>query len=226
MTQTVLIVEDEVGLAEILRDYLHVAGFASEIISEGIGVVEWVKLNSPALILLDLMLSGKDGMEICKEIRTFSNVPIIITTARIEEIDRLLGLELGADDYVCKPYSPREVVARVKAIMRRIRSKVEAETAPSGPIVLDEDRFKVFIYNEPVEITPVEFRLFQVFLTNPGCVFTRTQLMDRAYPDGRLVSDRTVDTHIKNLRKKIHERLKGEEVIHSVYGVGYRFEYT
>ena len=222
--QHILIVEDEVGLAEILRDYLEASGYVVTMIHNGLEVTGWVKQHNPAVILLDLMLPGKDGMEICKEIRTFSNTPIIMTTARVEEIDRLLGLELGADDYVCKPYSPREVVARVKATLRRIAAFSVNTPQTADLISLDEERFLAFIGSEQLELTPVEFRMMQTFLDNQGRVFSRSQLMDKAYTDQRVVSDRTVDTHIKNLRKKIQPHLQEGEVIHSVYGVGYKFE--
>ncbi|WP_415905557.1 response regulator [Neptuniibacter sp. QD48_55] len=222
--QNILIVEDEVGLAEILRDYLQASGFSVEMIHNGLEVISWVKNNSPDMILLDLMLPGKDGMEICKEVRSFSNVPIIMTTARVEEIDRLLGLELGSDDYVCKPYSPREVVARVKAVMRRM-AMISGETPTQiTPIKLDQDRFLASIRGEELELTPVEFRMMQTFLDNLGRVFSRSQLMDKAYVDQRVVSDRTMDTHIKNLRKKMQPYFTDSDVIHSVYGVGYKFE--
>jgi two-component system response regulator BaeR len=191
---------------------------------EGSGVVSWVREHAPDMILLDLMLPGRDGLEICKELRAFSEVPIIMTTARVEEIDRLLGLELGADDYVCKPYSPREVVARVKTVLRRA-VPVSAESAASqAGVVLDEARFEVRIRGLPLELTPVEFRLLNTLLAHPGRVFSRGQLLDKLYTDQRVVSDRTVDTHIKNLRKKLQSRLPEQEIIHSIYGVGYKLE--
>jgi two-component system response regulator BaeR len=221
----IVIVEDEVGLAELLRDYLKDAGYDTFMLHEGTGVVAWVREHAPDMILLDLMLPGKNGLDICKEIRAFSNVPIIMTTARVEEIDRLLGLELGADDYVCKPYSPREVVARVKTVLRRV-VPVNSETAASqAGIVLDEARFLVMIRGVPMEdLTPVEFRLFKTLLAQPGRVFSRDRLIDSLYTDQRVVSDRTVDTHVKNLRRKLEARLPGQEIIHSIYGVGYKLE--
>ncbi len=220
----VLIVEDEEGIAELLRDYLVESDYATHIFYQGSGVVEWIREHRPDMILLDLMLPGKDGMEICKEVRTFSNVPIIMTTARVEEIDRLLGLELGADDYVCKPYSPREVVARVKTVLRRVDLSQSAAPQAQSAIELDEAGFRVVIKGEPMELTPVEFRLLQTFLAQPGRVFSRGHLLDNLYVDQRVVSDRTVDTHVKNLRKKLEERLPAQEVIYSIYGVGYKFE--
>lgn len=220
----ILIVEDEVGIAEILRDYLQNAGFQTYLLHEGSGVVAWVKSHAPAMVLLDLMLPGKDGMEICKEIRGFSNLPIIMTTARVEEIDRLLGLELGADDYVCKPYSPREVVARVKTVLRRVTPGGDGPGTPDNGIHLDEGRFQAVVNGTPLTLTPVEFRLLKTLLGQPGRVFSRAYLMDNLYTDQRVVSERTVDTHVKNLRKKLQARLPGQEVIHSIYGVGYKLE--
>jgi two-component system response regulator BaeR len=220
----ILIVEDEEGIADLLRDYLTDAGYTTHTFYQGTGVVEWVQEHGPDMILLDLMLPGKDGMEICKEVRGFSNVPIIMTTARVEEIDRLLGLELGADDYVCKPYSPREVVARVKTVLRRVDMVGSASSLDQSIIALDEAGFKAVVKGEPMELTPVEFRLLKAFLNQPGRVFSRGHLLDNLYTDQRVVSDRTVDTHVKNLRKKLEARLPGQELIHSIYGVGYKFE--
>jgi len=174
-------------------------------------------------MLLDLMLPERDGMSICREIRTFSDVPIMMVTARVDEIDRLLGLELGADDYICKPFSPREVVARVRTILRRIQVTATSDSAYLG-IELDEDLYRATINGKPLELTPVEFRLLSVLFKHPGRVFSRDQLMDRVYPDDRAVSDRTVDSHVKNLRKKVSEQLPDEEVIRTIYGVGYKLE--
>lgn len=220
----ILIVEDETGLATLLQDYLLNASFSVHVLHEGGTAVEWIREHKPSLVLLDLMLPGKDGMDICKEVRQFSQLPIIMTTARVEEIDRLLGLELGADDYICKPYSPREVVARVKAVLRRIGQRIDESEPETGCIQLDEVSFKAMINGSLLELTPVEFRLLKTFLSQPGRVFSRGHLLDYLYTDQRVVSDRTVDTHIKNLRKKMQVYLPDEEVIHSVYGVGYKLE--
>jgi two-component system, OmpR family, response regulator BaeR len=221
VTGTVLIVEDEQKLAELLRDYLHKAGFETCCLGSGGDVVPWVRERMPDLILLDLMLPGRDGLEVCKEIRTFSTVPIIMVTARIEEIDRLLGLELGADDYICKPFSPREVVARVKTVLRRTGG---GQTIHAEGLVLDESRYRATLGGHDLELTAVEFKLLQFLAANPGRIYGRQQLMDRIYADQRIVSDRTIDSHIKKLRKKIEEASPGVEIIHSVYGVGYKFE--
>ena len=221
MTGKVLIVEDETKLAELLRDYLRQGGFDPFCLANGGEVVPWVRERMPDLILLDLTLPGRDGLEICKEIRTFSSVPIIMVTARIEEIDRLLGLELGADDYICKPYSPREVVARVKAVLRRTGG---GPTLQSSGLVLDEPRLQATLNGRELELTAVEFKLLQFLVANPSRIYGRQQLMDRIYTDQRIVSDRTIDSHIKKLRRKIEESSPGADIIHSVYGVGYKYE--
>ncbi len=221
MTGRILIVEDEEKLASLLNDYLRKAGFETSLLADGLAVVPWVRGQSPDLILLDLMLPGRDGLEICKEIRSFSSVPIIMTTARIEEIDRLLGLELGADDYICKPFSPREVVARIKAVLRRTEG---GATIRTDGLVLDEQRLRATLNEHDLDLTAVEFKLLQFLAANPGRIYGRQQLMDKIYPDERVVSDRTIDSHIKKLRKKIAAVASDEEYIHSVYGVGYKFE--
>jgi two-component system response regulator BaeR len=217
----ILIVEDEPKLANLLADYLKASGFEPFLLADGTEVVPWVREHKPDLILLDLMLPGRDGMDICKDIRTFSHVPIIMVTARIEEIDRLLGLELGADDYICKPFSPREVVARVKAVLRRTR---DGQTMQARGLVLDEHRYRATLHGRDLELTAVEFKLLQVLVANPGRIYGRQQLMEKIYPDDRFVNDRTIDSHIKKLRRKIEAVDPQAAFIHSVYGVGYKFE--
>lgn len=216
----ILIVEDEPKLAELLRDYLAQASFETTVIDNGLEVVPYVREHKPDLVLLDLMLPGRDGMEICKEIRTFSNLPIIMVTARVEEIDRLLGLELGADDYVCKPFSPREVVARVKSVLRRAGGET---TIKAKGLILDEARYQASLHGVDLELTAVEFKLLSFLAANPGRIYSRDQLMDKIYTDQRIVSDRTIDSHIKKLRKKIAKLDPEEDLIGSVYGVGYKF---
>ncbi|HSQ06559.1 MAG TPA: response regulator [Chromatiaceae bacterium] len=222
MSETILIVEDEARLAGLLADYLRASGFATHCLGDGREVLDWVRTHDPALILLDLMLPGRDGLSLCRDLRAFSEVPIIMTTARVEEIDRLLGLELGADDYVCKPYSPREVVARVKAVLRR---RAPAAGPEPGLLRLDPERLRVQAPNGlSIELTAIEFALLQTLHAAPGRIFPRDRLMDRIYPDGRIVDHRTIDSHIKKLRRRLAELLPDRELIHSVYGVGYRFE--
>jgi len=221
MNNRILIVEDEARLASLMADYLRQASFDPYTIGDGLAAAPWVRENHPALILLDLMLPGREGMEICKEIRSFSDIPIIMVTARIEEIDRLLGLELGADDYICKPFSPREVVARVKAVLRRSGGQ---STLHTRGLVLEEASLHASLNGQKLDLTAVEFKLLQHLAAHPGRIFSREQLMDRIYADRRIVSDRTIDSHIKKLRKKIDLAAPGDDLIRSVYGVGYKFE--
>lgn len=225
--QTIIIVEDEDKIAKILVDYLAKEGFKTKVVSDGTNAVETIKASEPAFVILDLMLPGKDGLTICKEVRQFSTVPILMLTARVDEIDRLLGLEIGADDYVCKPFLPREVVARVRAILRRIQQRAGPATDDRieyRGIVLSPERFLCRIGESEIELTPVEFRMLQALISQPGRVFSRESLMKVSYPDDRIVSDRTIDSHIKNLRKKLADVVGKEEIIHSIYGVGYKVE--
>jgi len=226
MSERILIVEDETRLAALLADYLKAAGYRTHSLATGTGAVDWIRDHEPALVLLDLMLPGTDGLEICRQVRGFSPVPIIMTTARVEEIDRLLGLELGADDYVCKPYSPREVVARVRAVLRRTRGEREpAAMTQAGPLALDDDRLRVRAEGGEIQLTAVEYALLKALVGTPGKIFSRARLMQRIYDDHRVVSDRTIDSHVKKLRRRLAEILPpGRELIHSVYGVGYRYE--
>jgi len=221
MSEIILIVEDEEKIAQVLADYLHQAGFETHCLVDGMEVVQWIRSHQPRLILLDLMLPGRSGLEICKEVRSFSTIPIIMTTAKVEEIDRLLGLELGADDYICKPFSPREVVARVKTVLRRSGGV----TPQTNGLILDESRFRATLHGKELELTSVEFTLLNLLASNPGRIYRRQQLMDHIYPDQRIVCDRTIDSHIKKLRKKIAVAANpGEEFIQSLYGAGYKFE--
>lgn len=216
----ILIIEDEIKIAEVLSDYLKQSGFETLIVSDGLQAIPQIKNESPSLILLDLMLPRKDGVSICQELRTFSNIPVIMVTARIEEIDRLLGLELGADDYICKPFSPREVVARVKAVLRRFDKTYQPM---DEDIVMDESTYQTTIRGHQIELTAIEFRLLYQMAKQPGRIFSRDQLIGKLYDDSRVVSDRTIDSHIKKLRQKIARHIK-QETIHSVYSVGYKFQ--
>jgi len=219
----VLIVEDEKKLADILVAYLNKDQFEVTHFESGSNVVDWVKMNQPNIILLDLMLPDINGKDLCKEIRTFSMVPIIMVTAMIDEIDRLIGLELGADDYVCKPFSPKEVVARVKAVLRRSEGdSVEGEIFDAFEV--NDQTYSIKLHQDRLDLTPVEFRLLKMFLKSPGRVFNRDQILDNIFEDGRIVLDRTVDTHVKNLRHKLKTASPEHDYIRSVYGIGYSFE--
>jgi len=220
-TRQILIVEDEPKLASVLCDYFNAAGFGTRWLADGQHVIEVIRATPPALVVLDLMLPHRDGLTICRELRAFTTVPLVMITARVEEIDRLLGLELGADDYVCKPFSPREVVARVRAILRR--SARPPVSAPSG-LSVDEARYNAALDGVELDLTPVEFRLLRTLASSPGQVFSRAQLLDHLYKDNRVVTDRAVDSHIKNLRRKLQNVRSDSELIESVYGVGYRID--
>ncbi|MFM0627027.1 response regulator [Paraburkholderia xenovorans] len=226
-SSSILIVEDEPKLAAVLEDYLHLDGFTTTIIADGQAVMPFIRATPPSLMLLDLMLPGRNGMNICRELRQFSALPVIILTARIDEIDRLLGLEIGADDYVCKPFSPREVVARVKAILRRaapaVASRPGAQQVPHG-LDVDEQFHHALLDGKELKLTPVELRLLVLLMKSPGRIFPRDYLLNNLYEDHRVVTDRTVDSHIKNLRRKLQTVRSESEPIVSVYGVGYRLE--
>jgi two-component system response regulator BaeR len=216
----ILIVEDETDLGEILSDYLTAEHFQTCLAGDGEDALQKIRTEHWDLILLDLMLPKLDGLNVCREVRKFSQVPIIMTTAKVEEIDRLLGLEIGADDYICKPFSPREVVARVKAVLRRSKNGGQAETTTFH---LDKDTVSACYNDKAVEITTIEFRILETLANNKHKVVSRDQLLKHAYTDHRVVSDRTMDSHITKLRKKLQQIHEGE-IIHSVYGVGYRLQ--
>lgn len=222
-SEHVLIVEDEVKIALLLKDYLEKSGYRISLLDRGDGVVAFVKRKTPDIILLDIMLPGMDGMEVCREVRKFSTVPIIMITARVEEIDRLLGLELGADDYVCKPFSPREVVARVKAVIRRVGGVPEKKRFSAGGIELDDETRQVWVMGEEIKLTPSEFKLLRILIAHPNRVFSRNDLVNQVQGYEFEGYDRTIDSHVKNLRRKIGAVMKDAEVISSVYGEGYRF---
>jgi two-component system response regulator BaeR len=217
----VLIVEDEPKLAKLLEDYLRAAGFGTRCVVDGRDVIPAVERDRPDIVLLDLMLPGRGGLEVFRELRAVADIPVVMVTALVEEVDRLVGLELGADDYICKPFSPREVVARVKAVLRR-GSRTGAR--PASGLTLDEARYEALLDGKPLELTPVEFRLLNTLASRPGRIFPRAELLDSLYADHRVVADRTVDSHVKNLRRKLQRVRPGEDIVHSVYGVGYKLE--
>lgn len=220
---TVLIVEDEPKLGQLLYDYLQAANYQPALLSRGDEVLPYVQQHQPALILLDLMLPGLDGISICRELRKFSDIPIIMVTAKTEEIDRLLGLEIGADDYICKPFSPREVVARVKTILRRCQPNI-VPPQHQTKLIIDENAFQVRYGSQLLELTPAEFRLLKFMSDNAGTVFSRDQLLDILYDDHRVVTDRTIDSHVKNLRRKLESLDNEKTFIRSIYGLGYRWD--
>jgi len=227
----VLIVEDEVKIAQLLTDYLLQSNLETVMVHDGNAVLDLVHEQAFDIILLDLMLPGKDGVSLCREIRQFSAVPIIMVTAKVDEIDRLIGLELGADDYICKPFSPREVVARVKAVLRRTQSLGHTSSATDTTslkpkvIELDPDKYQARVFDTPVELTAIEFNLLQILAKEPGRIYSRLQLINHVYQDHRVVSERTIDSHIKKLRKKLNDIKPDMELVQSVYSVGYKLEY-
>lgn len=227
MNQQVMIVEDEEPLAEVLSSYLEREGYDVLLETDGARALERAEARTPDLIVLDLMLPGLDGLEVCRRLRQKSAVPIIMTTAKVEEIDRLLGLELGADDYVCKPYSPREVVARVKSVLRRaqIAQSEEPASDPEG-LHLDREAYRAWVGKQPLDLTPTEFRLLSVLSARPGRVFSRAQILELAYANEHDVFDRVIDSHVKNLRRKLTSAGLDQSIIRSVYGIGYSFDGT
>lgn len=217
----ILLVEDETDFAEIVRDYLQQADYVVELCHTGVGVVERVQIAQPQLILLDIMLPGVDGITICRKIRAFSEVPVIMLTARVDEIDRLIGYELGADDYICKPVNPREILARVKAVLRRLDKTTAADQAA---LALDESRLLAVYKGQRLDLTPTEFRLLKLLSSKEGLIFSRKQIKEKIYDDPNEASERSIDTCIKKLRKKIGAVDVGESPIRSIYGAGYKYE--
>ncbi|MCC4832451.1 response regulator [Shewanella sp. 1_MG-2023] len=222
----VLIVEDEPKIAQILVDFLTLEGFDTQVLHDGLNAVETIKQGNIDFVILDLMLPYKNGLTICKEVRQFSSIPLLMLTARVEEIDRLIGLEVGADDYVCKPFSAREVVARVKTILRRVDAapQTNEDEIAYKHLLINIQRFKCSVSSIEVDLTPVEFRLLHTMLKRPGVVHSRDSLMQVCYIDDRVVSSRTIDSHIKNLRSKLTLNNTQVNLLQSIYGVGYKFE--
>ncbi len=224
----ILVVEDEPKMAALLMDYLHAAGHRADWLADGRGVSAFVQARHPDLVLLDVMLPGRDGLQVCRDLRGFSDVPIIMLTARADEADRLAGLEGGADDYICKtPFSPREIVARVKAILRRSRraqAGVASESKGLAALHIDAAAYRASFHGVALELTPVEFRLLRSLAAVPGQVLSREVLLNKLHDDRRDVTDRAVDAHIKNLRRKLEQAAPGCEPIRAVYGVGFRLE--
>ncbi len=225
----ILVVEDEPKMAALLLDYLRLAGHEPHWLDDGRAVEPYVREHAPDLVLLDLMLPGRDGLEVCRGLRGFSEVPIVMLTARVEEADRLAGLDCGADDYICKtPFSPREIVARVKAILRRSRRMPapSAAAAPAGEPVLriEVEAYRAYFHGVLLDLTPVEFRLLRTLASAPGHVFSRDVLLTKLHHDYRAVTDRAVDSHIKNLRRKLAQADADSDPIRAVYGVGFRLD--
>lgn len=217
----VLVVEDDRKISELLLNYLRADGYEATPVYDGRDAVQHITQKAPDMVILDWMLPGLDGIGVCKAVRAFSDVPILMLTARVDELDRLLGLDTGADDYVCKPFAPREVVARVRALLRRAGGRVR--TSPQ-PWVVEDASFRISWLGQWLPLTRIEFLMFRTLLARPGRVFSRDQLLASVHDSQRDISDRAIDTHIKNLRKKVQAVEPGRDCIASVYGVGYRFD--
>jgi two-component system, OmpR family, response regulator BaeR len=227
MKPRIAIVEDEPELAQLVADYARAAGYDPELFDNGAVALDAMLRRPPLLVVLDLMLPGLDGLALCRALRAdaaTADLPIVMTTARVEEIDRLLGLDAGADDYLCKPFSPRELMARIRAILRRSGRGNAPAAAPA--LAIDEGARRIAIHGKALDLTPTEYGILAALARRPGQVFSRAQLLDlaRAGSAGLDVTDRAIDSHVKNLRRKIAAALPGTEAIHSIYGLGYRFD--
>jgi DNA-binding response OmpR family regulator len=222
--KTILVVDDEPKIATLARDYLEHAGFAVLTAGDGPSALTTIRQRRPDLVVLDLGLPGLDGLDVTRELRRSSTIPIVMLTARDDELDKLLGLELGADDYLTKPFSPRELVARVRAVLRRAdRAPEAAETIRAGDVVLDLPRMRAEVDGSVVELTPTEFQLLATMAARPGRIFTRAQLLDALHGIAFETYERAIDSHVKNLRRKVEPDPRRPRYILTVYGVGYRF---
>lgn len=219
----ILIVEDDRNTAALVATYLEREGFTTIQVHDGEAALALARRQLPGFVILDVMLPGRDGWDVCRELRKVSDVPILMLTAREEEIDRVLGLSLGADDYVVKPFSPRELVERVKAILRRARPAQKGSVLVRGGLVLDPQKHKVTVDGRPVELTAAEFRLLHALMEAPGRVFSRDELLSRIYQHGETVVDRVVDVHIGHLRQKLGDDPEAPRYIVTVRGFGYKF---
>ena len=223
--ETILVVDDESKIVKTVRAYLENAGFRAVTAGDGQMALTLFRHEKPALVILDLGLPGMDGLDVARTLHKESNVPLIMLTARVDEADRLIGLELGADDYVTKPFSPRELVARVRAVLRRTGSEREAAAPPviAGDVSIDLERRQVTVAGRAVDLTPTEFDLLVVLARHPGRVFTRLELLDRVQGYAFEGYERTVDAHVKNLRQKIEPDPRQPRYVLTVFGVGYKF---
>jgi len=224
MSKTVLVIDDEPKIADLCRDYLRAAGYGVLTAGDGPEGLALARREHPDLVVLDLMLPGMDGLDVCRALRRDGSVPIIMLTARVDESDRLVGLELGADDYLTKPFSPRELVARVRTVLRRAGgAAAPAEVIRAGELSLDRARFKVNLPDREVTLTPSEFEILAVMAAQPGRVFSRAQLLTAAHGIAFESYERAIDSHIRNLRRKLQLDAEGPEYIQTVHGVGYKF---
>jgi two-component system alkaline phosphatase synthesis response regulator PhoP len=224
MKPTILVVEDEEWVIKLVRGYLERAGYTVEEAHDGEEALTRFAQVQPTLVVLDLMLPKVDGLEVAQRLRATSQVPIIMLTAKVTEADRVTGLDLGADDYLIKPFSPRELVSRVRAVLRRTPGATgETQKIERGELVIDLERHLVTLAGQSIDLTPTEFRLLTVFAQSPGRVFTRLQLLEHLQGSTYESFERTIDAHIKNLRRKLHRSPADPEYITTIYGVGYKF---
>jgi DNA-binding response OmpR family regulator len=220
MSQKILLVDDEPEILDICRDYLKASAFEVVTAKDGVQGLSAARREKPDLIVLDLMMPEMDGLDMCRAVRRESNVPIIMLTARVEEVDKLIGLEIGADDYITKPFSPRELVARVKVVLRRVSGDSSAEVIRVGEVSLDRTHYEIQIGGRVVSLTPTEFEIMATLMSQPGRIFSRNQLLNAAHGVAFESYERAIDSHIRNLRRK----LEPAELIVTVHGVGYKFE--
>jgi len=226
MKRTILLVEDEPKAVKVIRAYLEQSGFEVHSSFDGLQALSLFRQTQPDLVVLDLNLPGIDGLEVCRNLRQISNVPIIMLTARAEETDRLIGLELGADDYIVKPFSPRELVARVKAVLRRVEGaslQPQPRRLAAGAVEMDESRRQAWLRGQPLDLTTMEFDLLIALISQPGRVFSRSQLLDMVQGEAFEGYERTIDVHIKNLRKKLDDDSRDPRYILTIRGIGYKF---
>ena len=226
MSKKILVVDDEPQIVKVVKAYLEQSGFQVVTAADGSTALTTFQREKPDFMILDLSLPGMDGLDVCRAVRHVSNIPILMLTARVEEADKLVGLELGADDYVVKPFSPREVVARVRTILRRAAAVdlPKPELIQVGDLQIDPDQHTVIVSDRQIELTPTEFDILVVLARQPKRVFTRLQIMEQAQGDAFEGYERTIDAHIKNIRLKLEINPKKPAYIHTVFGVGYKLE--
>lgn len=224
MAKKILVVDDEPKIVEICRDYLEAAGFEVIQANDGLIGLSTARREQPDLVVLDLMLPGLDGLDVCRQLRRESSIPIIMLTAHVEEADKLVGLDLGADDYLTKPFSPRELVARVRTVLRRASGSQPSELIRVGELELDRGRFRVIIEGREIILTPTEFELLALLAGQPGRIFSRAQLLASLRGTAFESYERAIDSHIRNLRRKIEPEEANPRYIQTVYGVGYKLE--
>lgn len=224
MSKKILVIDDEPKILEICRDYLRAAGFEVVTAGDGPGGLSMARREKPDLIVLDLMLPSMDGLDVCRSLRREGDVPIIMLTARVEETDKLIGLELGADDYITKPFSPRELVARVRVVLRRAGNTSSAEVLRVGDVTLDRARYEADLSGRTVSLTPTEFEILATLMSQPGRIFSRAQLLNAVHGVAFESYERAIDSHIRNLRRKLEPESGAPRYIVTVHGVGYKFE--